>query len=581
MSILDISQSDEKGFNRSMSYDSDFDEKSNLSAASGKNSNIRESQPIEYAKSSHRNISTIVSKTNIPPSLSIEHNLEVSAKQTNITKPPAASSAVDRLPSALREDLNPSISAQVSAVHTEKIVKDNSSATQGTDRPAQTEYPILPPFNNGYDTTNPMPNPQPAPNNAAPPLNVNHPWPYPVPPYPYPNPPMYGYPQPPYPGYHAQPHPLMTPNYNMSSPPPPYGYPFPPQFAQPSYDPFMPNGHSQYMHPPGVSSRMPPYHSFSQRQGDVLRASSKSESVIIDLLAELKQSKEEASRANRRLAEVLEIVSKNKYLSQLVSSMTENIGPSSTMDQSTDSPKMKKGIPLNLSGRGQVSQAQESRRYQSVNNKQMSQSTDTLKENLMNRQADEVDDSIESDYSNDFENESKLSSPRNNSSVSHPTPIVKENGSMRDNTKAKETTLPRSQSSDGYHPEKAPDPRKCLDNPLDMDFNKPLLISQVLYRNQLESLKQRLERVNSSHSVIDPTHSGDKVDAHQRILAAEILSNSSHLSFDSTTLTLEEIKKQFELRRQRNVERFATLLQSIDPRIGDDKSRDVINLYLT
>jgi hypothetical protein len=224
------------------------------------------------------------------------------------------------------------------------------------------------------------------------------------------------------------------------------------------------------------------------------------DSVLLELLRELKEAKEDAADARYKLAEVLALVSKNQPLNDLLSSS------SSTHLR----PGMKKDVVTSP-----------------------------------DRETDGDDEVIEEEnegeeYSNDFENSQSQSHNLAEATSARTLQEVPSYRSIETNT---ELLTPDD------------------DLALNYDFSRPLLMSQVLYRKQLESLKQRLQGLSTDDEEI-----------------GRPLANSRSYS---TTSTLLDIKSQFDRRRQENVDQFVQLLREIDPRINDQQSKSIVELYLS
>jgi len=285
----------------------------------------------------------------------------------------------------------------------------------------------------------------------------------------------------PYSSYPHHPAPPMPHPTNSQEMPTFYGHPgYMPYPHQPNPMAFsMPNYFNAHPLHSMMSTSMsmmypPPMMSMSQSSNY-----NSSDPVIIDLLRELKQAKEDAAWAKQRLADMITLVNKNKS-SKRASSPYEEYSE------------------------------------------------------------------YEEEYSNDFE-----SSVLNNSQDTTKKEKEKENNRKGNNS-------PHSSKPQPIQPQLVVPTPYYQESTLRM--NSALATSQDMFRKQLSSLRERVNTINSNPSAFNP-------------------SSSSNSAGSKTTPTLQELKKQFEVKRIENNKKLVELLMQQDLSLSEVQAKRLASGY--
>lgn len=422
-----------------------------------------------------------------------------------------------------------------------------------------TTYNNAPIANNAHNTNSSTSN-IPAPQYGYPPNAVPHPYPYYLP-HPQPGegvsnqssypPPSHGFPPPPPPFMYPQPYPSMHPFYGH--------YP-------PNYQAFSSGDFSNHQRSSIPSSFIPsasfpqPYVNASvnslalsaslqaaaaSNQG----AGNLSDPVVLDLLRELKQAKEDAAWAKNRLAEMIVLVNKNEAAASLVAEKTQ---------------------------------------------------TKTSNNNFRMEEYEEVED--EEEYSNDFEtsihsNNLNISHDAlNSSTIAHR--MRKEGSILSHNARtggnagvssmgSKENRLnqqvPSTQSSASTlttnsntatsssaaaiinQQQQKDDPPTFSTNTGGTGLDNSVFSSQALFRRQLTSLRQRLSLTASSTTPLMALGKGRN--------------NENIIPTVTSTPTLQQLKSQFEQKRAEQKERVWELLMERDPEMSESQAKKLAERF--
>jgi len=283
-----------------------------------------------------------------------------------------------------------------------------------------------------------------------------------------------------------------------------------------------------------------------------------SDPVVLDLLRELKQAKEDAAWAKNRLAEMIVLVNQNKSEPYSSSSSSSGVGAgnrySSTSSGGSGGNQSNRNVYSKRGGGVPHSQSEDA--YEDIVDEEDEYSNDfetSMHSNNLNGSQDAFNSSMHRFRGKDAAlNRSGMQSGS----------ALKENrvnqfGGLSSSASSSSTTQQQQHQQQQQQQQQQPQ----RDEVLAVETSPSLLSSQALFRRQLTSLRQRLALTTSSTAPLVPLGQGNGVPTM------------------NAAPTLQQLKSQFEEKRAQQKDRVWELLMERDPEMTETQAKTLAERF--
>mmetsp|Transcript_15033 Transcript_15033/g.25067 ORF Transcript_15033/g.25067 Transcript_15033/m.25067 type:complete len:483 (+) Transcript_15033:925-2373(+) len=325
-------------------------------------------------------------------------------------------------------------------------------------------------------------------------------------------------------GYYYNPY-YSTP-YMMHQPPPSYFYP--PHYVMPQERPIIDSTQDKLR-----NSAL--FHSVTAINEHA--SLSTQQPLITDLIKELRKSKEEADWAKKKLAETIVLLGRED---------SPKRSPSSTVD---NQPTV----------------------FRSTVSKQEKSNNRVAKDHVEEEVADAVDEEGD-EYSDDFEDNPAVEAPASSHS---PTSSASSGYSVRENPGAKEE-FSNSEKENYLTTQDMNSSENLPTNPLRESLAHSLIASQEMFRDQLESLRNRIQSANFYSNRMQARMNAQWDDLNKRNekgVTAKFSGESDDYSTHQSCPRLSEIKRSFDRQRMESSNKIMDLLTHAYPNMDYEEAR--------